>query len=115
MVRSWTIALGLGLLILWLAGLGSPLAAGWLTWLDFLAALLAFHLARARLFRDGSDTAPSAPFLEAVFLAALWFISFSTPTAAWLRWLTFAFALAFLLLGCAALNHRNVRRNADYW
>lgn len=103
MVRTYSVILGLGLAILWIAGLGSPNAAGWLTWLDGVAALCAFIIAGALNPTYISRTSrAAAPVLLSVGLFVLWIVGLTSQVVPWLAWWTFAFACAFLVLGLAA-------------
>ncbi len=100
-MRAGMIILGLGLVVLWIVALGAH-ATGWLTWLDLIAALLAFaaagftSLGRAAKSR-GLDLV--GPFGLAVGLLILWIVGLATGATLWLTWWTFAFGIGFGLLG----------------
>lgn len=102
MLRRISAVLGIGLVILWIVGLGSPEAERWLVWLDGAAALCAFGIAgmapevSTRASRVGSTFALSAG------LYALWIIGLATDATRWMCWWNFAFACAFLLTGLSA-------------
>jgi hypothetical protein len=99
MVRGTSIALGIGLAILWIVGLSNH-AAMWLTWLDGLAALCAFGVASAAVPDVTRSTAVTAsPIVLATGLFVLWIIGLAVHAEGWLAWWTFAFACGFLLLG----------------
>jgi hypothetical protein len=99
MVRGTSIALGIGLAILWIVGLSNH-AAIWLTWLDALAALGAFAVAAAAVPDTPRSTAVAAsPILLATGLFVVWIIGLAVHAESYMAWWTFAFACAFLLLG----------------
>jgi hypothetical protein len=98
MVRGVSIALGIGLVILFIVGLGRH-ATPWLTWLDGLAALFAFVLAGAGAATVATALGGGGVFALAIGLGVLWIIGLSTHAVVWLTWFTFAFACGFLLLG----------------
>jgi hypothetical protein len=100
MVRAGMIILGIGLIIMWLVGLGQN--PGWLVWLDFVAGILSIA---------GAFTIPSlsenlrvaTPFLLAAGLFLLWLISLAVGgIEMWKTWWTFVFACAYTLLGVGA-------------
>ncbi len=105
MVRGLMIALGIGLLILWIVGLQAG-SAGWLLWLDFVGGVLsiiggaALTDAVARYGRLGE------PLFLSVGLFVLWIIALAVGMAAWKTWWTFAFACAYLLVALAAGTER---------
>jgi hypothetical protein len=108
MVLAVALALGLGLAVLWIAGLVYH-AAVWLTWLEGGAALIAFGL--AAVFAVSTSAGMAGSGLLALGLFALWIIALMAGGALWLAWWTFAFGCAFLLLTAAAgsrvpLQHR---------
>ena len=95
MSRVPAIALSFGLVLLWVAGLCRQ-APGWLTWLDFVAGLIAFgsaaQLAASR--RAGIVGWGSLAFgLLLLSIAAM-----ATDGRSWLASWTLVFACAFLLL-----------------
>ena len=96
--RVSAIALSFGLILLWLAGL-SHHAAGWLTWLNFVAALIAFGSA-ARLASSRHAGVLGWGSLG-LGLFGLWIAALATGGRSWLAWWTLVFACAFLILaGC---------------
>jgi hypothetical protein len=97
MVRGTSIALGIGLVILWIVGLSNQ-ATGWLTWLDGLAAIVAFGIAAAAV-SDGTGAMAASPIGLSVGLFVLWIVGLTMHSETWLAWWTFAFACGFLLLG----------------
>lgn len=111
MFRAISFVLGLGLVLLWLAGLSAH-ASGWLTWLDGLAALIAIAGAASlvEFHRGGSAGAG----LLALGLFVLWIVGLATGATLWLSWWTFAFACAFFVVagtslsGHTQLHHRTV-------
>ena len=101
-VKGISIISGFGLVALWIAGLASPGAAVWLTWLDGIAALFAFAIA-------GTPTIRTArPIAMAIGLYVVWIIALSKSVVPWQSWWTFAFASVFLVLGIASETMRQV-------
>ena len=98
MVKSWSIILGIGLGILWLAGLGAPSATSWMTWLDALGSLGAFLIAAGYSDSTERRSRISNTLLLSGGLFVLWIAGLSTGVVAWQTWWTFVFALAFLAL-----------------
>lgn len=100
MFRPISVALGIGLIILWIAALSAH-AVPWLTWLDGVAGLVAIGLGltfAAQVGRSGM----AGWGLLALSLFALWIIALAAGTTLWLAWWTFAFACAFLILAASA-------------
>ncbi len=100
MIRGLSIALAIGLVIVWIVGLNQH-ATGWLTWLDGLGALVGFAIAAGAGPAVGRAYGAGGPIALAVGLGILWIIGLATHAEAWLTWWTFVFACAFLLLGIA--------------
>jgi hypothetical protein len=100
MSRGISIALGVGLVILWLTGraYGAP---AWLAWLDGIAALVAFGL--AAVFTAAVRFGAAIAGFLALGLIVLWVVALATHHGMWLGWWDFAFACAFLLLAARAL------------
>lgn len=98
MVRGWMIALGVGLLVLWLAGLAG---AGWLLWLAFAVGVLSivagFWLpdSAPRYARGG------VPGVFAAEMFVLWVVALATAQPPWQTWWIFIFGCAYLLLAAA--------------
>ncbi|HSN31371.1 MAG TPA: hypothetical protein VLU41_01700 [Ideonella sp.] len=107
MVRGISMVLAVGLVVLWIVGLGQHSTA-WLTWLDGLAALFGFAVAAGIAPGVTRAAAAGAPISLAVGLASLWIIGLATHAAAWLTWWTFAFSVAYLLVGISAGAQRQV-------
>jgi len=97
--KGTAIALGIGLAALWIAGLSSPYAPGWFTWLDGLAALGSFTIAGTMKLSDTRGKRMGGPLALAAGLYVLWIIGLATTAVSWLSWWTFAFASAFLVFG----------------
>lgn len=96
-MKALAIICGIGLGILWIAGLQSPMAAGWLTWLDGVGAVFSFAAAAnygTRASRVGT------PAIVSAGLFALWIIGLVTNGLPWQNWWTFVFAC---LMGVAAI------------
>src|SRR5262245_24316318 len=99
MLRGISIALGIGLIVLWLVGVNNQ-ATLWLTWLDGIAALWAFTLGASIVpGRSGLSATAGAPLALSLGLYVLWGIGLLTRAEPWLAWWTFVFACAFLALG----------------
>ena len=108
MIKSWSIIFGIGLGILWLAGLGAPLATPWLTWLDAVAAFLSFVIAGGISDTSERRVRLGSPVGLSLGLFALWIIGLATGVVAWQAWWNFAFAVAYLILGFASGGVRHV-------
>lgn len=106
-MRVGMIALGIGLGILWIAGLEAG-AAPWMSWLDLLAALvsLAVPLAADRL----GSAARVPPFALSIGVGVLWIVGLAVGVRSWLAWWNFAFAIGYLVLGFAALTEPGAGR-----
>jgi hypothetical protein len=101
MIRGISVALAIGLVILWIVGLSAH-ATAWLTWLDGLGALFGFALAAGIVPGVSAAAAASGPIALAIGLGILWIIGLVMHAEMWLTWWTFAFAIAFLLVGIGA-------------
>jgi hypothetical protein len=101
MVRGWSAILGIGLVILWIAGLSSATAPAWLTWLDAAAAVWAFIIAAGTPVDARTAMRAGNPIALSIGLFAFWIIGLATSGPAWQDWWNFAFACAFLVLGFA--------------
>jgi hypothetical protein len=92
MIKAMALLCAVGLTILWLAGLGSPFSASWMTWLDGVCALIGYGVAF-------SETRVRGPISLSIGLFALWIVGMATNGAAWQNWWTFAFGCGYLLVG----------------
>lgn len=101
MVRGISLVLAIGLVVLWILGL-SQHATGWMTWLDGLGALIGFAIAGGVTSELSRTAAATGPVALAIGLGVLWIIGLATNASLWLTWWTFAFAVAFLLVGIGA-------------
>lgn len=108
MVKSWSIIFGIGLGILWLAGLGAPSATPWMTWLDAVGALCAFLIAAGVSDSSARGRRVSSTLLLAIGLFALWIAGLASGVVAWQNWWTFAFACGFLILSIASGSVRTI-------
>lgn len=106
MVKSFSTILGIGLVVLWICGLGSPSAAGWLTWLNGVAALCAFAIASYLTPYASRGTRLGLPMTLSLGLFACWIVALTTGVVGWLTWWTFAFACAFFLVGLGGASER---------
>lgn len=116
--KGISVALGVGLAILWIAGLSSPYAPVWLTWLDGVGALCAFMIGGANKPADLRNRRMTGPVLLSVGIFALWIIALATKTVGWMTWWNFAFACAFLFFGVSAGGSKSLpdirdQRDAD--
>lgn len=100
-MRTWSMFFGVGLLVLWLAGLNNPQAVGWLTWLDGLAGILAFAVSAGLGDFPSRRAAMRGPIALSIGLFAMWAVALTGGVPAWQGWWTFAFACGFLFLGVA--------------
>jgi hypothetical protein len=105
MVRGISIALGIGLVILWLVGLSNH-ATAWLTWFNGLGALAAFGVAASAPEGIATSRAAGGPFGLSGALFVLWIVAMVTRADHWLAWWTFAFACAFLIVGFLGSSQR---------
>ncbi|MFL5813435.1 MAG: hypothetical protein ACJ763_07635 [Bdellovibrionia bacterium] len=92
MIKAMALLCAVGLTILWIAGLGSPFSASWLTWLDGLCALIGYGIAFA-------ETRARGPISLSIGLFALWIVGMATNGATWQNWWNFAFGCGYLLVG----------------
>jgi len=99
MTRGISSVLGVGLLVLWLVGLGSPNSPMWFVWLDGIAGALAFLIAAAAGPNSSVGARVTGPIALSLGLFALWIIGLASSSPGWLTWWTFAFACSFMLLG----------------
>ncbi len=113
MVRRISTLLALGLVVLWIAGLGSPTSTSWLTWLDGLAALAAFGIAALTPTYARRSARMGEPVALSVGLFALFVIGLATGATLWQAWWTFAFACAFLILGFSARERKQIPEMAS--
>jgi hypothetical protein len=105
------IALSFGLILLWVAGL-SRHAAAWLTWLDFLAGLIAFG--SATQFAASRRTGVVGWTSLALGLFVLWIAALATGGGrSWLASWTLVLACAFLLLAGVRSRTGEVRTDAS--
>ncbi len=112
-VRGISVALGVGLAILWLVGLNYH-ATSWLTWLDGVAALVAFGIGASLSERMSAGVLGGTPIALSIGLFILWIIGLVMNAETWLVWWTFVFACAFLLVGLgAALPSSTTRRTTS--
>src|SRR5262249_22895503 len=100
MVRPWMIVLGVGLLLLWLAGVGSRTGGG-LLWIDFVlgVASIGAGVFAAALSRNARMGIPVALSIALFFV---WMSGLALRQQPWRSWWTFAFACGYLLVAALA-------------
>ncbi|HEY7954321.1 MAG TPA: hypothetical protein VII38_03475 [Polyangia bacterium] len=98
MVRSSLIIIGLFLLAVWISGLALH-AAAWITWLDFVVAILALGMGAAPIREAGPLGAGGGPVLLSLGLFAMWIVALAIHIEPWIAWCTFAGACAMLIVG----------------
>lgn len=103
MLKRISTLLGIGLIVLWIVGLGSPSSNGWLTWLDGVAALCAFGIAAFIPLDAKKEVKAGFPLALAIVLFTLWMVGLSSLAERWLVGCNFIFACAFLALGISEI------------
>jgi hypothetical protein len=95
-------ALGAGLIILWLVGLGAS-ANHWLTWLDGIAGACSLIVSGVGFESQAGAERYAASWMVglSVVLFVFWVVALVTPAPTFLVWWTFGFALAYLCAGVA--------------
>jgi hypothetical protein len=91
--KRWMIALGAGLVILWLVGYRT---ASWVLWFDLFAGLLSIAIG-VTVALDSPAKRAGVPLVFAIALGLIWLISLAGVRTGWRTWWTFAFACAYLL------------------
>jgi peptidoglycan/LPS O-acetylase OafA/YrhL len=112
-IKSTSVILGIGLIILWIAGLGSPNTTPWVTWLDGIGGIWAFLIAAGVSDRSGRGARSGNPIALAIGLFVLWIVALASHVVPWQSWWTFAFACAFLIVGIAGGAARPPRGQAE--
>lgn len=103
MVRGITAALALGLLVLWMAGINSPVSQPWIAWADMVVGALAFFFAANINEASPKSRLVGGPVLISAVLFLCWLGGVASATGtSWLAWWNFAFACAYLLVGILA-------------
>jgi hypothetical protein len=106
MVRNGSIALGIGLVVLWIVGLSNH-AASWMSWLDLVGAIFAFG--GANLADRVSQTARiGGPVALGFGLFGLWIGGVTTGSSTGLAWANFGFGIGFVVLGALEALGRTV-------
>ena len=101
-LRTWLTVLGVGLAILWIAGLGSFGPTRAIAWLDLIGAVLSFIGVAATTAETTVNTRASGTILLGLGVFASWLIGLVNVAVPWMVWWTFAFACAYLILGIAS-------------
>lgn len=123
MARTWSIVLGIGLIILGLAGLSSPTGT-WIAWLDIAGGIISFLVAAAfpsvvtpataggTVGTQQSTNTGGIVFICAG-LFAMWIIGLATQSVtAAMAWWNFGFACAYGLLAIGSYSGRGMVRRA---
>lgn len=117
MVRSWSIVLGIGLIILGIAGLYTP-GGNWIAWLDIVGGLISFFVGAAAQGVTAPATAEgtlSGPrygnsggmLFICLGLFAMWIIGLVTKSVtSTMAWWNFGFACAYALLVMGSSSRR---------
>ncbi len=113
MVRVTSVILGIGLVILWLAGLSSSAVPGWLCWLDLVAAIGAFVVAGIAAPEAPLRERATGPAVESLGLFALWIIALATVGNIAMAWWNFGFAVAFGLVALFSGQDRATTRTIE--
>ena len=99
MVRGFSVVLGIGLVVMWIAGLGTSTSPAWMNWLDLVGAIGAFIAAGAV-----SETPARrlnlviGPILLSAGLLILWIAGLTTGASVAMSWWNFVFGVAFGLV-----------------
>jgi hypothetical protein len=101
-LRTWLTVLGIGMVVLWIAGLSSPVESRWMTWLDLVAAALTFVGVAFTTPATARNTRVSGTIALASGLFGLWVNGLIHHAVPWLTWWNFLFACAYLVVGIAA-------------
>ena len=113
-VRAWLMGLGLGMIVLWIVGLGtlsrvslyfdnvSLIATRWVTWLTFAAAVCSFIGAFATDYHTSKKTIAAGTFALSLGVFAIWLIGLVDAALPMLTWWNFAFGCAYAIVGAAA-------------
>jgi hypothetical protein len=94
------VALGVALAVLFIVGLSSG-ASPWLVWLDLVCAIASLLVAFVPDSQIGVLTA--SPYVISAGLIMLWIVGLATMATPWLAWWTFAFGVAYAVLGLSRL------------
>ena len=107
MVRTWSLLLGVGLVFLGLAGLGStgtgPGTGSWVPWFDFVGAFLSLVVAGSAKSGTLDAERVAGPRMISIGLFVIWIAALiigNVPTS--LAWWNFTFGLAYGLVAMTA-------------
>lgn len=104
MLRGITVALGIGLIMLFLSGLAiNGGTAPWMPWIDLIAGVMAFVFAAVMRPEHPRAARGGGAIFLALSLFALGLLAFSSNAAPWLAVWNFLFAGALFLVGLGAL------------
>ena len=101
LLKTWLSVLGVGMVVLWIAGMSSGAASPALTWLDLAAAVLSLVGAAATLSSTPRRTSVLGTIALGAGILAIWLGGFVNGASPWMTWWNFAFACAYLFVGVA--------------
>ena len=106
LVKAWLIGLGIGMLILCIAGVASNTGNGWLQWLDLAGAAFSIWLAGSIKPLAPGKTVEGGIIGLSVGVFVLWVIGLVAGATPFLVWWNLAFATAFFFVGLAAISKK---------
>lgn len=112
MLRASLVALAIALLLLWRVGVVDG-ATDWMTWLDGVAALLAFLLVPVTTDEVGPLGAALGPQLIGLALVAFAVVGLLTRASGWLTWFTLALGCGYLVFAAFAFAVRAVEPSME--
>lgn len=101
-VRTWLTVLGVGMVVLWVAGLSSSLAPTWMVWLDLVAAALTFVGVAGTRPQTDKAVRSGGTIALAAGVFALWLAGLVNNAVPWMSWWNFIFACGYLFVGISA-------------
>lgn len=103
-LRAWLIVFGLCLYALWVVAMIYGGGPRWLRWLDFSFASLSCVFALWP--GPGKRALLASPFVLTALLLGAWVVALTAPGQTWLAWWTFAYSIAYFLLGAGMATWR---------
>ncbi len=107
MIKGISTILGVGLIVLWIAGISTVNASGWLTWLDGVAGVAALVFAGSLGPESSRSSLTGGCIGMAAALFVLWGAALIVGVVPWMTWWNFAFACTFLVLTAASGRDQN--------